>query len=157
MALNIQEERFSDTIGDMQPLLARHWDELALYKDAVPLSPDYARYAEMEAKNVLCVIAARDEGQLVGYAIFMVARGLHYSTTLWAQSDIFWVAPEHRRGGVGRALMQCAEERLAARGVAVVHVMTKIAHPLFALMLGTMGYQPSEMVVGKLLQAPDKE
>ncbi len=151
----VQEERFSDVIEEVQPLLTRHWEEIALYKDIIPLSPNYARYSEMEAKRRLCVVTARFEGELVGYACFIVDASLHYSTILWAVSDVIWLAPEHRGAKMGNELLDYAELALLSRGVVVVHVVAKTAHPALGALLDRRGYSVTETIHAKVLQRPE--
>ena len=40
-------------------MLQRHWEDLALDKEAVPLAPDWARYEQMEATGMLSAIAVQ--------------------------------------------------------------------------------------------------
>lgn len=151
----IQEERFSDVIEEAQPLLERHWEEIALYKDFIPLSPNYARYAEMEASGHICVITARADGALIGYASFIIDSSLHYSTVRWAISDAIWLAPEHRGARIGNAMLDCAEHAVLARGVVVIRVEAKVAHPALAALLKSRGYAEADIVHAKVLQRPE--
>jgi hypothetical protein len=38
---------------------------------------------------------------LIGYSIFTVHKGVHYSTSLEADEDLLFVLPEHRKGRFG--------------------------------------------------------
>lgn len=153
--LTIQEERFPDIIEEVQPLLERHWAEIALNQDIIPLAPNYARYAELEAKNKLCIITARCDGAIIGYACFIVDFSLHYSSIIWANSDVIWLAPEHRGAKLGNAILDRAEAELMARGVVMAHILTKVAHPALAALLGSRGYGLVETVHAKVLQRPE--
>jgi GNAT superfamily N-acetyltransferase len=155
MALTVQEERFHDVIEEARPLLERHWKEIALNQDFIELSPNYARYASMDAAKRLCIVTAREDGVLVGYACFFVDHSPHYSTILWGTSDIIWVAPEHRRNGTGHSLLEYAKATLAARGVCMLHVIAKLAHPALGHLLASMGFTPVETVFATVLQRPE--
>lgn len=107
-------------------LLALHWEEVALNKDAVPLAPDWQRYRLLESAGVLKSVVMRQGGQLVGYDVFFVQPTLHYSTCVWALNDILYLAPEHRRGRAGILLIDAAERMLREIGVQKVIYHTKL-------------------------------
>jgi GNAT superfamily N-acetyltransferase len=154
--LIIRGERFSDVVGEVEPLLERHWEEIALNRDFIPLSPDYAKYSQLEADGALLVVTARDPaGGLVGYAAFFAMRSIHYSTVLWATNDVIWMAPEHRTLGGGSALLEHAEHLLRLRGCAMLHINTKILHPQLAALCLARGYEAVETVFAKVLQRPE--
>lgn len=157
MALIFQVERFSDVIEEAQPLLQRHWVEIADYKDCIPLSPNYARYALLEGAGRLLVFTARRDGALVGYASFIIDTGLHYSTVRFAESDILWVAPEERRVGaaVAKGIIGLFEKTLGDIGVSVIRISSKVSHPALSRLLKSRGYVLTEMLSAKLLQRPE--
>lgn len=150
MALTFQEERLSECLEEAKPLLAKHWQEIALHKDTIPLAPDYPRYFQLEREQKLCVCTARHDGKIVGYAVYIYDRQLHYPV-FWAESDIFYVDPECRRPRVAHRLLQFAEESLKRRGVRVAHSRVKIAHPAAGRVLESIGHIPVEIVYAKVL------
>lgn len=113
--ITAQVEPFPPFLEEVQPLLPRHWEELALNKDKVPLDPQYDIYLARDARGEVMTITLRDAGKLCGYFIGFIAPGLHYRTCLTLTMDIFWLAPEHRgaMGGVKlfRAVMREAKRR----------------------------------------------
>lgn len=151
----IQSQSLSSVIEEALPLIQRHWEEIALNKDIIPLSPNHARYADMEAKGRLLVTTARLDGALVGYATFIVDSSLHYSTVLWGTCDVIWVAPEHRRSSLGGRLVEHSEMMLRLRGVTMIHVDVKIAHPALGELLQKCGYLPAATTYAKVLQRPE--
>ena len=110
-------ESFTAELEELKEILPLHYEELALDKDKVPLSPQYDVYTFREYQGELVFYTARKEGELVGYFIGFVAPGLHYSTCLTCIMDIFYVHPEHRGGNVGAELFGFAEKILKKRGV----------------------------------------
>ena len=48
MAITFQAESFEQTLPEFSYLLPQHWEELALQKDKVPLSPQFDIYFERE-------------------------------------------------------------------------------------------------------------
>jgi GNAT superfamily N-acetyltransferase len=119
-------ERFSDVIEEAKPLLARHWEEVALNKDTVPLDPDWARYAAVEALGQLSVVTVRAAGRMIGYCCMVVQPGLHYRSCLEARMDIFWIAPEYRGRMGGVRLFRAVEAELKRRGVKRMYVGSKL-------------------------------
>lgn len=86
-------ESFEENLEYLKPLLPIHYRELALNQDKVPLSPQFDKYAAAEQHGELIFITLRKAGQMVGYFIGFIAPGLHYSTCLTCQMDIFYVLP----------------------------------------------------------------
>lgn len=138
--MKFARETMEEVVGEIQPLLLKHWQEIAHYQD-IALDPDYGRYAAMERSGVLRIFTARDSGTLVGYGIFCVAPGLHYRQSKQAVCDILFVDPEHRRGlGVASALLRHCESALNLEEVQVVYHRTKAAHD-FGNLLERLGYE----------------
>jgi len=61
------------------------------------------------------------------------------------------VAPEYRKGGVGRGLIGRAEDALRGRGVSIVHTRTKNDHPDAGRLFEHMGHVAIETVHAKVL------
>jgi GNAT superfamily N-acetyltransferase len=110
-------ESFEERLEELQTLLPSHYEELALNKDKVPLSPQYGVYIERERQGALLFVTLRDAGELVGYLIGFIAPGLHYSTCLTCITDIFYVRQDKRGGRAGIKLLSFVEEELKRRGV----------------------------------------
>lgn len=148
--LSIQVENFGDIVGEMQPLLQRHWRELALDHEHVPLDPDWPRYAAMEAQGQLSVVTVRSKGELVGYSIMFVMPGLHYRQTLHGVMDVFWLAPEHRGHFGGIRLFKRVEAELKRRGVRRIFVGSKL-HKDSSRLFSALGYWPIEQWFSKMV------
>jgi GNAT superfamily N-acetyltransferase len=150
--LMFQVEPFSAVIDEAVPLLQRHYEEIALNKATTPLAPDWSAYATLEAAGFLHIVTARDEGKLVGYSAYIVGqRNLHYDFQM-AETDIFYLAPEYRKGMAGVALLKFSETSLRAIGVQRIVTKTKLSpeHDLGPL-LERLGFSPIERVYTKVL------
>ena len=141
--LSLQVERFGDVIEEAKPLLYRHWEEIALDQDKVPLDPQWQRYAELYAAGALSTVTMRRNGELVGYSNMIVAPGLHYAGCLEARMDIFWIAPEVRGRMGGVRLFKAVEAELKRRGVKRVYCGSKI-HKDVSRLFFVMGYRAIE-------------
>lgn len=122
-------EPFMSQREELLPLLPKHWEELAIYKDRMPLDPMWEVYDAHEQSGVLIYVALRKAGALIGYFIGMITPGLHYRRTLTCKMDIAYVLPEHR-GKAGRVLFDAVKAELKRRGVALWWVGSKDHHPI---------------------------
>lgn len=142
--LSAQVESLSAALlaNEIQPMLPDHWAELGMYRDRMPLDPDYPSYFEHDAAGRLAFVALRNDGLMVGYFVCFIAPTLHYRTTLTAKMDLIYIQPRHRGGG-GKLLEQAMLAELKARGVKLLIVGSKDHHPIQAFWQG-QGYEPME-------------
>lgn len=110
-------ENFEAQVDELKEIIPLHYEELALNKDKVPLSPIWEQYFNLERAGKLVFAVAREEGAMVGYFIGFVQPNLHYSTCLTCTMDIFYVHPNHRGNRTGIRLFQFVEKELRRRGV----------------------------------------
>lgn len=150
--LFFRRENYAEIITDIKRLLPSHWQELALYKDDIPLDPDFELYSRAAAAGHAVIVAARAAtGELRGYAIYFTKKHHHYQNHQWAVSDIFWLHPDDRNIGNGRALFGCVEEELKKAGVDVIHTTLKVSHPAAKFLLESMGHTLVEYGLSKKL------
>ncbi|MDM1720530.1 GNAT family N-acetyltransferase [Acinetobacter towneri] len=136
-------ESFEENLEYLKPLLPIHYKELALNQDKVPLSPQFDKYVATEKQGGLIFVTLRNAGQMVGYFIGFIAPGLHYSTCLTCQMDIFYVLPEHRGSGAGFQLFKFVEQQLKKRGVQRMFVGSKM-HKDASWLFEKLNYTPVE-------------
>lgn len=136
-------ESFEENLEYLKPLLPIHYKELALNQDKVPLSPQFDKYIATEKQGGLIFVTLRSAGQMVGYFIGFIAPGLHYSTCLTCQMDIFYVLPEHRGSGAGFQLFKFVEQQLKKRGVQRMFVGSKM-HKDASWLFEKLNYTPVE-------------
>lgn len=148
--ITFQKELFKDIKLEIQPLLVQHWEEVAMYKDKVPLAPDWVRYQSMEDNGILHIVTVRDKDILVGYYVTMIVDGLHYRYTKYGVNDIVLIKPEYRNSGVGLGLFRKVEELLKEEGVNVMSVHMKTYIPFDSLCEG-LGFDYAERLYTKYL------
>lgn len=124
--LTAQPEPFAPFLEEVKPMLDLHYEELALNRDKVPLSPQYEEYLRRDALGMVVTITLRNDGQLVGYWIGFKAPGLHYSTCLTLHMDIFFVHPDYRDGSAGIKLFKAMEKEAKRQGVQRLFVGSKV-------------------------------
>jgi len=151
--MKVTEESIAQTWDEAFPLLEKHWAEIAHYKD-IPFEPSKEVYLELDSKGLLKVYIARtDEGQIIGYAVYVLRYHPHYKSSLQAVQDVLYVDPAHR-GGVGRQLIRECDARLKALGVQVVYHHMKASHN-FGPLLERMGYELQDLIYCKRLDKED--
>jgi GNAT superfamily N-acetyltransferase len=139
----------SAILDEIKPMLWEHWAEIAHYPD-IPLEPNWPWYEGAEAAGQLRIYTARACFALIGYCIYVVGPGLHYKSSTYANQDILFFTPGHRRGRIGRDFIRFTENQLRAEGVHVVLQHVKFAHD-FGPMLKRDGYEPIDTIWGKRL------
>lgn len=145
-----QRERLFDIIGEVEPLLAAHYEELTLNKERVVLDPKWDEYAALEQIGRFVVFTAREDGRLIGYNAFFTVTHMHYAGLSMAINDVLYLSKGHRLGRTGIRLIQFAEQSLQKMGIGKLTYHIKYSLDWSAI-LHRMGYADEEKVVGKLL------
>jgi GNAT superfamily N-acetyltransferase len=149
--LTAAPEPWATLIEEMKPMLPIITKSSRLIRTAFPLSPQYHVYDERDAQGMVMAIALRDAGELVGYFIGFVAPGLHYSTCLTLQLDIFWIHPDHRGQKGGFMLFKAVEAEAKRRGVQRMFVGSK-THLDASFLFEKLGYTKVETVYSAMLE-----
>lgn len=146
--INFKVEKLSGVIDECQPLINKHWEEIALNKDSIPLDPDWGLYEQIEAAGNLFIVTARSVELLVGYSVYFISNNLHYKNLRVAESDIFWLDPNWRRGSTGIKLLKASEGFLKSDGVDMIMSKVKL-HNDVGVVFERLGYTPIERVYSK--------
>lgn len=145
--MTFTREKFADILEEMKPLNLAHWDEVAMYKE-VPLDPGYDAFLNLENSGHLQTFCARINGELVGYAVFVLNHHLHYRNTLMAVQDIVFIKKECR--GEGAKFINWCDGQLKENGVNVVTHHVKAKHN-WGKMLERNGYELMDLIYSKRL------
>jgi GNAT superfamily N-acetyltransferase len=143
-------ENFSDVRNDIEVLLEKHWEEIALNKSKIKLNPDWDTYLSLYEAGQLGIYTARKDKKLVGYFIVVAAPNPHYKDHIFAVNDIIYLDPEYRKGFVGVKLIKYAEKNLKELGVSVLAINTKVHKPFDSLM-ERLGFSLIERVYSKYI------
>lgn len=147
--MKFQRERAQDVFKEMIPLLEKHWEEIAHYKD-IKLEPDFDLYFKMEDMGILRVFTAReDDGDLIGYCVFFVKHNMHYKSSLNALQDVLFIRPDKRGMFAPKFILWC-DRQLKADGVQLVCQHLKAAHD-FSPLLERLGYEFMDKIYVKRL------
>lgn len=149
--MKYQTETMDEVVKEIMPLLHLHWQDVALHQDTIELDPNWQVYQELQRMGFLNITTARtDEGELVGYVIYIIQPLLHYKKELGADGDIFWLSPDHRKGSVGIRLLKEAETNIKQLGCTYISNKTKL-HKDVGRIFERLGYQAIERVYAKAL------
>jgi hypothetical protein len=138
-------------IGEVQPLIELHYEELTLHKQVVKLDPDWARYKSLADQKMITIITARDKGILIGYSLFFVNSHIHYKNNVVANNDVLFLHPDYRQGRTGLKLIRKCEQVLQEQQVDKIIWHVKYAKD-FRQILYRLGYEDEDALVGKIIR-----
>lgn len=148
--MTYQVEFWPEAVEQMRVLFDANWKEVILDREAIKLEPDYLLYDIMAKCNVLHLVTARYQGEVVGYHLSFVHPHLHYKSSLTAFTDAFYVKPEFRTGMTGYKLLRFALDSLRARKVQKMYVATTLQRDIGCL-LDRLGFTEVERMYAKVL------
>lgn len=150
--ITFQAERLHDCLREMMPLFPVHWEALGIFRDRMPLAPQYDEYLRREREGKVVNLTARKDGKIIAYYVAFIAPGLHYGSTLSTTMDITYVAPEYQGQGLIVKLMLHVEKHLRARGAQIWYTGSKISskyHPGMDQLVTNMGFVPVDLYYAK--------
>ena len=148
--ITYQAESIEKILDELKPLLEKHWEEVAWYKEDIKLNPDYDRYLQLDLMGLIHAVTVRDDGKLVGYNINFINNHPHYKDHTYAVNDIIFLSPEYRKPGLASTLILITEKLLKEIGVSVVTIHMKTDHTFEGLMDHT-GFERQEYIYSKKL------
>lgn len=106
--IQITTELLKDFAFDVAFLMNDHYAEVGKLKSAVPLNIYTDAYLMLEKTGMLRVFTARDDGELIGYAVFLVQPQIHHLGVNAAHNLAVYLKPSYRGGTLGfRLLSEC--------------------------------------------------
>jgi GNAT superfamily N-acetyltransferase len=105
--------------------------------------PQWEQYAALEQAGALDIIAAYENGRLIGFVAILRASLPHYGGAVSIIESIF-VTANRRRTGAGRALIRAAEATAAHYGTSLL--VTAQAGSALEVVLPRLGYRHSNTV-----------
>ena len=137
-------------IEELKPILLKHWEEIAMYRDKIEFKPNYQSYITMQESDLLQAVIVRKDGGIIGYYISFIYIHPHYSNDKMAQNDILFVHPDHRGGTVAYRMFKFAEKSLKEIGCSVntIHMKTKFP---FERLCQKLGMDKQEIIYSKYI------
>lgn len=152
--ITVQVDSFKDCLEELAKIFPLHWQELALFQDRMPLSPQFDEYVAREQAGRLLLVTVRLNSQIVSYYTLQIAPGFHYGQTLTGTMDMLYVVPEYRNRGLVLPLLRTVERELKKRGVQVWYSGFKTHNPLrLPELLGRFGFVPADNYYAKWIGA----
>lgn len=150
-ALSFEKVTFKDIWEEMQPLARAHWVETPnLGDEGKPFSVNNKQLEAIDAAGMLVTYVLRNEGVMIGYAVFMLIPSFDRENSVWARNVTLYVDPTYRGRDIAAKFIQAMEEDLEfEEGVDRIDLQFKPGKTPFTLMQ-TLGYVPSEAVFSKV-------
>lgn len=140
----LQRELMSEALfAEAEPLVQASFKRFDPFPD-LPLDIDLEGYIAAEQSDVLRVYTARENGILLGYAVFIVAPSLRRRYLIQANQEMVHAVPERQRQVTPR-LLKYAEKALRDEGIGLVyhsgpagskfsHLLELFGYPIVATM-----------------------
>jgi ribosomal protein S18 acetylase RimI-like enzyme len=133
-------------------ILYRHWEELAVNKEKVLLSPDKKRYCELQNLGFIKNIVIYNENEeIIGYSILVIQPALHYSCDIFAYVDVIYIDKQYRASSLGARLLLVTENIAKENGASVILHHAKPNVPMIIKPLEKLNYKLYEFIYGKYL------
>jgi len=136
MTPTLKIEHIGDVIEELAPLTVDHHAEVNCFYDT-DLNIDWEQYKK--SQHVYCFIACRLEGKLIGWIGFFVHPPIRHKGYLVAYEDWYYLKPEYRGRGWGKAMFACAEQALKLSGVKRIMMSCK-SYQDYTPLLESLGY-----------------
>lgn len=149
--ITYQKENMRDTLDELEPLVAAHYEEIAMYQDSIKLSPDWETYIKMEDIGIVHMNTVRDDGRLIGYYISLIKHNLHYKEDLYSACDVVFLYPEYRKGSTGIKLFREVESDMRALGVSIMTMHVKTDND-FSPLMKRLGWDLAEKLFTKCIK-----
>jgi len=140
-------EELAYSIDELKSLSKLHYKEACPYDD-IPLNVNWGRLILLEVNKALKFYAMRKDGDLIGYALFIVADSIEYQGSLQASLNNIFIHPGNR--GRGAKFILWCDEQLKDLGVQVVYHHVKSKND-YGLLLKRLGYDIMNIEYSKRL------
>lgn len=123
-----------ETCIDIDAYLVGQYTATPAHTDLPAYDHDWTAYMSMQAQDMTVFVTAREDGKLVGYAMYVITPMLHHCKYLMAVCDALVTWYTHRGQGIGRLLYEVAEKECIDRGANRIvnhHRLCYGAEPIF--------------------------
>lgn len=148
--ITYQEEDYFTARYDLFELYPEHHKEIS-HTTCWELDMNLDAYSNLCNSGMLKLFTCRDNGRLVGYAMFILSPNLHHKTKVTAFEDIYFLKKEYRQGWVGLKLLKYTEQCLTQLGVHQILFTTKLEHD-HSKIFERLGYTDLEKVYYKIVK-----
>lgn len=125
------------------------YEKESIVPEAPKANPNIDAYKSLEDIDRLTVTGLYQNNELVGFCMISYAYLTHSHSTI-AIIDSFFVHPDFRRYGMGKKLLNYAEETAKEKG-AIVMSMTSPINSRLSKVAESFGYRTSNLIHSKKL------
>jgi hypothetical protein len=143
--ITISVEPFS-VVEQNKALIEEHWNEVVADKSDRKLDINWESFHAFDRIGRLITIVAREDGEVAGYAVFMIQPHFHAKQTICAHNDALFLRKESRKGRAGIMLIKESKnilENLLGKVLIMWHVKP---HVDFSNILLKLGYYKHETI-----------
>lgn len=138
-------EKLEQFRPDLEKLLGEYEEELPL---PFKLKPDWKQYEALENADILSIITARDNGELLGYFVLIHTPNLNSEGENTSFGATLFLRKEYRKGLLGIRLIKKGEEVANNRGDSCIMISSQAIRPIDKL-LELRQYKPTETIFAK--------
>lgn len=139
-------ESFSKVYEESKLMQLDNNEEICLFD--LPLDVDMELFKLCELEGSLRTFTVRDEGELVGYAVFFLFEHPHHKTSLQAKQDVIFIRRDKR--GRGITFIKYCDDELKKDGVEFVQHCIPTSND-WSPVLKRLGYRKLEEVYTRRL------
>lgn len=141
-----QRERFSkELVDEIMPLTVSHSREVSHFDEVAP-NASLDEYKILDEADKLRIYTARN-GELVGYAVFVVHDHPHYGVKAATQT-LLYLMPHVRQGLTGVMFLRACDQKLKDDGVKLIYHASSEKKNITPL-LKRIGYEKIEEMWGR--------
>lgn len=130
-------------IAGAENILHEHYRRTATKIDIPPLDYNWELYSTIADSGMFVCFSARENGVMLGFAMYFIAKHPHHKNDTWATCDGLCVAVDARGRGIGRKLLEFAETELGKRGAVRLVQFHRAWHQGLSL-YEKQGFTPTE-------------
>jgi GNAT superfamily N-acetyltransferase len=108
-----------------------------------PVGPERDAWSRVREQPGRTLLVAEADGEIVGTADLLIVANLTHDGHPWAIMENLVVDRRHRRGGLGRALMEEVVRRAQDAGCYKVQLLSNVARTAAHELYGSLGFEPS--------------
>ena len=94
---------------------------------------------------MLHATTVRDNGVLIGYCVFIITRHVHYKKERFANSDVFFLHKDYRKGLTGYKLLKKSIDFIKQCGIRNFLITVKLSKD-YPKVLRRLGFKPIEKI-----------
>jgi GNAT superfamily N-acetyltransferase len=126
-----------------------HYNEVEAKSSKVGFEPNYKILDFMHEYDLISLVTARVEGELVGYIANVISESI-FNKSIEARELGIYVHPNYRGSRLFYKMIKASQEDLKSRGVDVHYIMFKEGYD--SGLAERLGYEKTETVYQKILE-----